>query len=195
MPSSSACAPTAAFTPTLHRRRPPHRAADHASTGRSSPARIRQRGLRRRPSTRLRMSNTARCGSGPGPGCIPSSKRTLVAARARRGGSCVAPSSWSRSAACQPDRTNRRCYGSGTPVRTNQTWICCGGPTFDASTWNTPCASASRAWVGRRREYVTPSRPTAGRGWWSPSTPSCDWHDRGSAIAVCRGSVAWIRLR
>ena len=48
LPSSSACAPTAASTPTRRRRCPRPRAAGRASTGPSSPARIRRPGLRRR---------------------------------------------------------------------------------------------------------------------------------------------------
>ena len=48
-----------------------------------------------------RTSSTARCGCAPGPGCTPSSRTTPAAAPARRGRSCAAPSSWSRSAACR----------------------------------------------------------------------------------------------
>ena len=54
-----------------------------------------------------KTSSTAPCGCAPGPGCIPSSRPTPVAARARRGRSCAAPSSWSRSAACRPGRIRR----------------------------------------------------------------------------------------
>ena len=103
------------------------------------------------------------------------------------------------------DRARHRRPGRGQPLagpavpaaaalavvgRTGQrrTWTCSGGPTSAASTWSTPCASASRASAGRRRGCATRSKPIAGRGWSWPPTPSCGWRGRGSPTAVCPGS-------
>ena len=60
-----------------------------------------------------KTSNMAPCGSAPRPGCIPSSRFTPVGARARRGRSCAAPGSSSRSTACRLGRTRRRGCGCG----------------------------------------------------------------------------------
>jgi hypothetical protein len=97
--------------------------------------------------------------------------------RGTRGPLCPswsARSSWSRSSGCPGARVGGSrgfcgCGGTGRRGR-RRIWISSGALTSDASTWNTPSASSSRAWDGRRRGFATPNRPTGGVGWlWQPT--------------------------
>jgi hypothetical protein len=54
--------------------------------------------------------------------------------------------------------------------------------------WSTPSGSVSRRSAGPRHGPATPSRPTAGRGWCWPHTPSCVWLARSPTTSGCRGS-------
>ena len=57
-----------------------------------------------------------------------------------------------------------------------------------ASTWSTPSASLSRRLDGPTPDFVTPSRPTDGRGWWWPPTRSLGWRAPVLRTSGCRGS-------
>ena len=163
--------------------------SSRAGTAPSSPARIRRPGLRRPPST-----------------CTEDEQYGTVRVRAWAGlhPEAAGPPR-SRHPQDAADRARHRRPGRGQPLagpavpaagalavvgRTGQrrTWTCCGAPTSAASTWSTPCASASRASAGRRRGCATRSKPIAGPGWSWPPTPSCGWRGRGSPTAACPGS-------
>jgi hypothetical protein len=50
-----------------------------------------------------------------------------------------------------------------------------GGLMLAASIWSTPSASSSKASGGASCACAIPSKPTGGRGWWWPLSPSSGW--------------------
>src|SRR5215208_2556639 len=128
------------------------------------------------PSITARRPVTDLCACGRGLSYMPKSGTTRGEAAADPCPLWSARSSWWRSSACPAARgdANRAFCGYGGAGRRErrQIWISSGALTSGASTWNTPSASSSRAWDGRRLGFATPNRPTFGVGWLWPPTHS-----------------------
>jgi hypothetical protein len=104
---------------------------------------------------------------------------------------CAGPGCWSRSAACRSRRARRKpsgCGGMGRRARNCQTWTAPGAPTSVASIWNIPADSSSRPATGPSRACVTPTKPTAGRGWLCWPLLRCVWRARLPRTSRCHGS-------
>src|SRR5450759_4241397 len=83
-------------------------------------------------------------------------------------------------------RPRRRCgCGPQDPASTSTS---VGGPTYAASTSNTPSGSSRTPWAGPPPRCAPPNRPTAGPGLSSPRTPNSASPAASSTTSACPGN-------